>query len=79
MKKSKYGWNRQKIMELRRHLGVTQCEMAKSLGTRQQTISEWELGTYRPRGMSVTLLNYIAETCNFKYSTSDKKRRTGNK
>ena len=41
--------------------------MAENLGTRQQTISEWEIGMYKPRGMSVTLLNMIAEKSNFKY------------
>lgn len=34
---------------------------------RQQTISEWEQGLYRPRGGSVTLLNLLAERAAFGY------------
>jgi DNA-binding transcriptional regulator YiaG len=60
-------WNAQRIKELRRHLGLTQSNMADELGTRQQTISEWEIGIYKPRGTSVTLLNIVAERSDFKY------------
>ena len=49
-----------RIKGLRRHLGLTQAEMAARLGTRQQTISEWEKGMYRPRGASATLLSIVA-------------------
>jgi DNA-binding transcriptional regulator YiaG len=61
------GWNKSSIYKLRKHLGMTQMQMAENLGTRQQTISEWEIGMYKPRGMSVTLLNMVAEKSNFKY------------
>jgi DNA-binding transcriptional regulator YiaG len=67
MKKDKKSWDRDNIVALRKHLGITQTEMAEQLGTRQQTISEWELGIYRPRGMSATLLNIVAERSRFKY------------
>jgi DNA-binding transcriptional regulator YiaG len=60
-------WNKSSIYKLRKHLGMTQAKMAENLGTRQQTISEWEIGMYKPRGMSVTLLNMVAEKSNFKY------------
>ncbi|HEX7474602.1 MAG TPA: helix-turn-helix domain-containing protein [Dehalococcoidales bacterium] len=60
-------WDRERIQALRRHLGLTQQEMAARLGTRQQTISEWETGVYQPRGTSVTLLSMVAEKANFKY------------
>jgi DNA-binding transcriptional regulator YiaG len=43
--------------------------MADRLGTRQQTISEWETGMYKPRGASVTLLTLVAEKAEFKYQT----------
>jgi DNA-binding transcriptional regulator YiaG len=46
---------------------MTQRELSNKLGTRQQTISEWETGMYRPRGASATLLTYIAEQSKFKY------------
>ena len=63
-------WDRQRIQALRCHLGLTQRELADSLGTRQQTISEWETGMYKPRGTSATLLSIIAERANFKYQTT---------
>ena len=49
---------------------MTQQELADELGTRQQTISEWETGMYRPRGASATLLSIIAERANFDYRAS---------
>lgn len=52
---------------LRRHLGLTQQELAEQLGARQQTVSEWETGAYRPRGTSATLLALIAERTGFEY------------
>ena len=60
-------WDSERIQNLRRHLGLTQRELAERLGTRQQTISEWETGMYKPRGASATLLSIIAEGAKFKY------------
>lgn len=60
-------WDRERVRALRTHLRMTQQEMAGQLGTRQQTISEWETGLYRPRGTSNTLLNIVAERSSFKY------------
>jgi DNA-binding transcriptional regulator YiaG len=65
-------WDRQKVQALRHHLGLTQRQMADRLGTRQQTISEWETGLYRPRGASATLLTMIAERAEFKYDAGNK-------
>jgi len=65
----KISWNSQRIQDLRRHLGLTQRELAERLGTRQQTISEWETGMYQPRGASATLLSIVAEQSRFKYTT----------
>ena len=59
-----------RIKALRRHMGVTQQEMANTLGTRQQTISEWEVGLYTPRGASATLLSMVAERAEFEYHAS---------
>lgn len=61
------GWDARRVRTLRRHLGLTQQKMARELGTRQQTISEWETGLYRPRGASATLLGLIAERAGFQY------------
>jgi DNA-binding transcriptional regulator YiaG len=60
-------WNGKKIRALRNHMKMTQREMAEELGTRQQTISEWEKDMYKPRGASTTLLNIVAERTRFKY------------
>ncbi|NIN63608.1 MAG: helix-turn-helix domain-containing protein, partial [Anaerolineae bacterium] len=58
-------WKAERIRALRRHLGFTQDQMAAELGTRQQTISEWETGRYEPRGTSARLLTLIAERAAF--------------
>ena len=63
------GWDQGRVRALRVHLGYTQGEMAREMGVRQQTISEWETGLYRPRGSSSTLLHIIAERAGFRYST----------
>jgi len=60
-------WDSERIRTLRRHLGLTQRGLADRLGTRQQTISEWEKGMYRPRGASSTLLSIVAEQAKFAY------------
>jgi len=70
MGKGKVGrqqWDGQQVRTLRRHLGLTQRELANKLGTRQQTISEWEKGMYKPRGTSSTLLSIVAERAKFEY------------
>ncbi len=63
-------WDDERIRALRRHLNLTQRELAERLGTRQQTISEWELGMYQPRGASSTLLSIVAERAKFKYEVT---------
>ena len=67
-------WDSLGIQALRRHLGLTQRELADRLGTRQQTISEWETGMYNPRGASATLLSIIAEQAKFKYEAIPSKK-----
>jgi DNA-binding transcriptional regulator YiaG len=61
-------WNDETIKALREHLQLTQVQMAQELGTRQQTISEWEVGMYKPRGGMARLLTIVAERANFAYS-----------
>ncbi len=70
------GWAAARVRELRRHLGLSQRGMAAELGTRQQTVSEWETGLYRPRGTSARLLTLIAERAAFQYETGDTKQKT---
>ncbi len=60
-------WDSEHIRALRCYLGLTQRELSERLGTRQQTISEWEIGMYKPRGASSTLLSIIAERAKFEY------------
>ncbi len=62
---------------LRRHLGLSQRQMAAELGTRQQTVSEWETGLYRPRGASARLLTIIAERAGFQYEVGERREETG--
>lgn len=72
-RKAAQQWDAGRVLALRQHLGLTQQELAEQLGTRQQTISEWEKGMYRPRGTSVTLLTIVAERAKFRYrATPDK-------
>jgi len=72
---SRAQWDSEYIQALRRHLGLTQRELAERLGTRQQTISEWETGMYKPRGASATLLSIIAERAKFEYQAMPSKKR----
>jgi DNA-binding transcriptional regulator YiaG len=71
-KRQKRQWSKAEIKALRQHLNLTQTQLAEELGTRQQTISEWETGMYRPRGASATLLSIIAERSGFTYRAGDK-------
>ncbi len=68
-------WDAGSIQALRRHLKLTQNEMSEKLGTRQQTISEWETGIYQPRGASAKLLSMVAEEAKFKYDASPPKKK----
>ena len=70
--KNKAAWDKQRVRALRKHLSLTQDQMARELGTRQQTISEWERGLYRPRGASRTVLSIVAERADFQYNAYPK-------
>jgi len=71
-KRKRRQWSKEEIKGLRQHLNLTQVKLAEELGTRQQTISEWEKGMYRPRGASATLLSIIAERSGFTYRAEEK-------
>lgn len=75
-KVDRYQWNGKRIRALRRHLGLTQREMANRLGKYQQGISEWERGIAKPRGSSAKLLSIIAEQANFDSETTSSKETT---
>ena len=69
-KRQRIKWDGTEVRALRRHMRLTQSKMAEELGTRQQTISEWETGMYQPRGASATLLSMVAERAAFQYDAS---------
>ncbi len=55
------GWNATRVRTLRRDLALSQEALARRLGVRQQTVSEWETGAYAPRGASAMMLGVLAE------------------
>ena len=55
------GWDGERVQALRRWLQASQADLAERLGTRQQTVSEWETGSSQPRRMSRRLLGIVAE------------------
>jgi DNA-binding transcriptional regulator YiaG len=65
--KKRRAWDARRVKALREHLGLSQDGLAQELGTRQQTVSEWETGQYQPRGASATLLGIVAERAGFAY------------
>ena len=73
VKRQRITWDGPGVRALRRHMRLTQSKLAEELGTRQQTISEWETGMYRPRGTSATLLTLVAERSGFKYTAVARK------
>ena len=66
-------WDARAILRLRRHMRLTQAELAVVLNARQQTVSEWETGRYRPRGSSARLLTLIADQTGFQYRARAKR------
>ena len=68
----KGSWDARRIKALREHLDMSQAAMAGQMGIRQQTVSEWELGRYEPRGASARLLSIIADRGGFIYTAGEK-------
>ena len=67
MAERSFEWNAETVRALRKHMGLTQKQLAAQINARQQTISEWETGQYQPRGTSSRLLALIAERAAFPY------------
>lgn len=63
-------WDGELVRALRRHMGMTQAELAQTLGVRQQTVSEWEKGVYAPTRASAKYLMLVAEQANFTYEAT---------
>ena len=70
MSEQQSGWDAESVRDLRRRLGMTQSDLAEELGVRQQTVSEWETGVYRPRGASARMLRHVAERPSSGYNAS---------
>ena len=64
-------WDAVSVRGLRRHMELTQEQLAEAMGVRQQTVSEWETGAYRPRGASSRLLSIIADDAEFVYDAGE--------
>jgi DNA-binding XRE family transcriptional regulator len=62
-----FEWHAESIRALRSHLSQSQAALARELGIRQQTVSEWETGMYKPRGASVTILTLLAVSSGFQF------------
>ena len=56
-----HAWGAEDVAGLRYDLGVSQEELSRMLGVRQQTVSEWETGLHTPRGASRRMLSIVAD------------------
>lgn len=65
-------WDADMVKALREFMQKTQTAFAQEMGTQQQTVSEWECGYHVPKGMSVRMLNMLAERVGFKYQAYSK-------
>jgi DNA-binding transcriptional regulator YiaG len=54
-------WGKKTIKALRKDLNMTQMEFAELIGSRQQTVSEWETGMYAPKNAYSKILVGIAD------------------
>jgi DNA-binding transcriptional regulator YiaG len=61
------GWTGEQIKALRDFAGWSQQQLADKMGTRQQTISEWETGMYTPRRSTTKHLQLIAREIGYPY------------
>lgn len=70
-------WDGQLVRALRQHMGMTQTALAKELGVRQQTVSEWEKGVYTPTRAFAKYLTLVAEKANFAYEAKQAEAKDG--
>jgi DNA-binding transcriptional regulator YiaG len=67
-RRAKYEWDAETVKALREHMGLSQQALADELRMRQQTISEWETGMYKPRRSTGNYLSLVAERAGFEYA-----------
>jgi DNA-binding transcriptional regulator YiaG len=60
-------WDATLVRALREHMGVSQAQLAETLGMRQQTVSEWETGMYAPTRATSKFLTLVAERAGFTF------------
>jgi DNA-binding transcriptional regulator YiaG len=60
-------WDAHRVRRLRHALAMSQAAFAREIGVRQQTVSDWETGTYAPRGASARVLSLVAERAGIGY------------
>ena len=58
-------WDAQAVRQLRRHMGMSQQELAKHLGVRQQTVSDWEIGKHQIQRHLQRMLSMVGEQVGF--------------
>ncbi len=63
-------WGADEVRRLRKRLALSQRAFARELGVRQQTVSDWETGVYRPQGASARVLSLVAERVGFTYGAA---------
>lgn len=71
-----FEWHAESIRALRSHLSQSQAALARELGIRQQTVSEWETGMYKPRGASVTILTLLAVSSGFQFDLPEAREKS---
>lgn len=60
-------WDGSMVRALRARLGMNQADLARLLGVRQQTVSEWETGAYLPTRARSKHLTMVAERAGFSF------------
>jgi DNA-binding XRE family transcriptional regulator len=69
------GWSAAEIKALRDFAGWSQQELAETLGVRQQTVSDWELGIHTSRRSMGKLLQMVAEQVGYPYQTARESKK----
>ena len=64
-------WDGDLVRALRDHMGISQAQLAETLGVRQQTISEWENSVYAPTRATSKFLSLVAEQAGFKLGDTE--------
>ena len=58
-------WDAEAVRQLRHHMGMSQEELARHLGVRQKTVSDWETSKHRVQRHLGRMLTMVAEQAGF--------------